>query len=107
MDEEAGELEGALGMENFEQGPPRLGWLMNISTVRGCCRYQLGLLSPTQQLMLALSTPTQGLLRDRETGQALSCINCYFMCQVRCNQLPQLSGRCGRCLSSDALSVGH
>lgn len=33
MDEEAGVLESNLGFENFTQGPPRLGWLMNMSTV--------------------------------------------------------------------------
>lgn len=86
LDEEAGELEGALGMENFIQGPPRLGWLMNISTVSGRPLSLVELRPPCPQRLIwqvvSVVFP-QGLLRDRETGQALSCINCYFMCQVR------------------------
>jgi hypothetical protein len=25
----------------------------------------------------------QGTMADRETGQAQSCVNCFFMCQAR------------------------
>lgn len=86
MDEEAGELESTLGFENFTQGAPRLGWLMNMSSVRKRCE-RSGAISDEvlfrcAALKVRLSFPAQGLFRDRESGKPLSCINCYFMCQV-------------------------
>ncbi|PRW20477.1 DNA polymerase epsilon catalytic subunit A [Chlorella sorokiniana] len=46
--------EAALGFPLHTDGPDRLGWLMNMN---------------------------QSQKVDKESGQALSCVNCYFMCQ--------------------------
>ena len=48
-------LDGTLGFPLYTDGPERLGWLMNLG-------------ASTRQ--------------DRDSGQTLAVVNCYFMCQV-------------------------
>lgn len=49
-------LEARFGFPRFAEGADRLGWLMNMQ---------------------------QSCMADKETGQMVSAIDCYFMCQVR------------------------
>lgn len=49
-------LEARFGFPRFAEGAERLGWLMNMQ---------------------------QSCMADKETGQMVSAIDCYFMCQVR------------------------
>jgi len=37
VQEDHGRLEEGLGFERFMEGEDRLGWLMNYTTVGGCC----------------------------------------------------------------------
>lgn len=48
--------EAGLGWPLFEEGPDRLGWLLNFTTASH---------------------------EDKDSGQAVSAVDCFFMCQVR------------------------
>ncbi len=61
-------------------------WLMAVWQVTHMPPYAPALLSAYPMFTFPATqpcNPPQSVKVDKESGQALSCVNCYFMCQVR------------------------
>ena len=99
-------LEATFGFHNYIEGEPRLGWLINFGPVSKsrnarCTAMDKDVPSrpkgaPLQVTAVMIAVPRclytylgsfcvllQSSMRHRETGETLSCINLYFMCQVK------------------------
>lgn len=76
-----------------------------------CCSIlQLPLLCPCLlRFPQLLPAPKQSQKVDKESGQALSCVNCYFMCQVRHIRLVSWGGAvpCSCALRSRSIPAAH
>ncbi len=72
-------LEASLGFDLFVEGEERLGWLMTVSPVRSI--HMSPLLTKYDMLPHALPC-MQSHTEDKDSGQVVSAVDCYFMCQV-------------------------
>ena len=89
------ELEEALGFADFSQGPGRLGWMINLNEVHWQHELEQNQLDKPVKATIGWSAQCcyncwphmnrivqQTTANDKESGQVVSAVNCYFMCQV-------------------------